>query len=246
MARGRCSYEKIRNIQRRRLPSRHHSADLRHVVDFFHWYGTQEPIYVDRPDTLTLGPQVKAVKVACPGDQKLFGAKPFENMVIPGNHDVLRSSAFSGISNRLGFSLAFHKLSAELAVKAMSQGCCIPGITFAMMDDNPASPGWGWAPLDWRGGRVPSCLVFRKDKKPLVSQQMKAFLRFSETIVREMFNDSTGENYSARTREEVLGNLNPRNFNEFFEQYRSDKIKNSNGDDHVRNVWSTVQCPTKV
>lgn len=221
------------------------AADLRHIADYLDWYGSGRSIDSLSWTQESVSPMVKAVKVACNGDQNTLHAKPLAEVNLPLDHPAVNHGTISGISKRLGFTLAFYKLYASPRIKNITGSLCRESVTFAMMDDNPDSESWAFAPLQWTGGRVPSCIVIRKDQKPLSAQQIEAFLYFCDSKLQSLFEDSLGAGWTERTKDEVLQYMNKLSFDVFFEEYRRKRIKELRGDSES-NVWTAVRCPTRV
>lgn len=225
-------------------------ADLRHVADFFDWHDWYGIDNKSCMRTTQDTPMIKAVKAACDGDQTTCNARPLVSVNLPPKHPALEHGEVSTISQRLGFPLAFFKLPTRFQSVDINGPHCNEGITFAMVEENPMSEWWGWVPLHWTGGEVPTCFVLRKDARPVVAQQVEAFLHFCQFKLCPLLVDlmKEGEEDRNAVKDKVLGYLSKPHFEAFFEEYRKKRINQlaqENADDE-RKVWESVQCPTRV
>ena len=140
---------------------------------------------------------VMGVKINCHGDQKTFGAKPFEAIEIPRVHPIFDHNEESEIAERIGLPILTRKYPPNQAwadeknwKESLGPYCNQPA-TFLHLSCDKKSSTWGWAPPQWQN-RVGSVLVVRKDRKPLLPLHMEAISRYCQFEIAPFFEHSQG------------------------------------------------------
>ena len=177
-------------------------VDFRHIVDFFNTIRSEATVEGQR----FYGEKVKGVKINCHGDQKVFGAPPFEAVEVPHTHPIftIYHRDKSEIAKRIGLPILARQYPPNRAwAKEETWGIFghespfnnEPATYLHLSCDSapsvPNSLGWGWAPQKWQSS-VGSVIVAREDKKPLLPLHMEALCRYCQFEIFPLFSHSNG------------------------------------------------------
>ena len=83
-----------------------------------------------------------------------------------------------------------------------------------MMETDPKSSGWGFAPIYWNND-LGNVLVIREDEKDLSVDDLGAICRYVRKKLLPMFEDATGFGTAQRTKKEVLEFMTAGNLEKF-------------------------------
>ncbi|EOD51178.1 putative zinc finger mynd-type protein [Neofusicoccum parvum UCRNP2] len=224
-------------------------VDFRHLVDYFRTYTIDSDDEEDsdeteneygEPKTSRLSKKVMGVKINCEGDQKVFGAPPFEEVEVPLLHPIFHNHDTSDIAALLELPILTAKYPPNKAwVEASPEDlrtrfeCYYPFVnqaaTFLHLTatkaakDDPKST-WGWAPMRWQS-KVGSVLVVRQDRKPLLPLHAEALSKYCQFHASRLFAHSMGEFEPEKpmTRDEVHATIKRPMFVVYYEKFRDDK-----------------------
>ncbi len=187
-------------------------ADFRHLIDYFVTYDRSEVWEITNPQTHIRTPRtVLGVKICCWGEIKLHGSEPFVPVEVPPAHNIHTDHGIdiSPISKLLGRPLRLWKfpdIQRWIDPPGWDHYMCADSngdAAFLMMDANPKSETWGWAPLYWKTD-IGNVLAIYDDQSDLSVDEMRLMCYFIRQKVRHRVEDSLGGGRVRRTKQDVL------------------------------------------
>lgn len=163
--------------------------------------------------------------IHCYGEQKLHGSERFVAVEVPMSHPtrtVGLDGSISPISQRLGTPLRLWKyrgqdIEAWTDPPGWDENICASSnqdAAFLMMETDPKSSSWGFAPLYWNTD-LGNVVVIREDEKDLSVDDLRAICHFTRKKLLLMFEDESGVGSFRRTKQEVLDFMTAENLAKF-------------------------------
>lgn len=185
-------------------------GDLRHLIDYIVSYSSVN-IRESIPNQTHRAPTVKrGVKICCYGEVRLHGSEQFVSVdVTRATRITLGDGAISPISSRLGMPLLLWKYpDLEFAFDRAgwletTQPESNQNAAFLMMDMNPSSTQWGWAPLYWNT-EIGNVLVLREDGEDLSLNHLSMIANFARNTLQRMFEDTMDTDPNSDEKLKVL------------------------------------------
>ena len=198
-------------------------ADFRHALDYFLSYGTTETTQSGDDSQGRPSTTIRGVMISCYGERKLHGSERYVSVQVPTHHPtrtVGKDGSISPISRRLGMPLRLWKYpDIERWIDPPGWNRTIGAesnqdAAFLMMETDPTSSGWGFAPIYWNNS-LGNVLVIREDEKDLSVDDLGAICRFVRKRLLRMFEDAAGFGTVQRTKKEVLEYITAGNLKKF-------------------------------
>ena len=160
------------------------------------------------------GETVVAVRLAC---NKESGG--FWNVSVPANHTMFDSPLLE-VPAIMGIPLVIHRVGTQSNNRA-DLDCRIATFLNVKYED-------GFAPREWQS-HVGTCIVARKDKKPLSAEHLEAVWMYIDRLM-----DIFGEEGPEKAQKEISRD----SFEEWFEDYKNNEVEN--GRENWKNVGSIM------
>ncbi|KAF1812295.1 hypothetical protein P152DRAFT_458677 [Eremomyces bilateralis CBS 781.70] len=178
---------------------------FRHITDYFLSYGRKSVPATQQP----IGPKIKAVRINCIGDQKMFNKPDFEAVEISPTDPIFsKPDDTSDIADRIGLPIFTrrcrpnpkwandednkifkHESPFNNQDATFLHLCCDPKAKF---DLSRGVIGWAWASRQWQNS-VGSVIIVRQDKKPLFPLHAEALCKYCHHEIRALLAHSIGE-----------------------------------------------------
>jgi hypothetical protein len=159
------------------------------------------------------GDTVAGVRLPCQMDARKSGS--WHNINIESNHPIFDNELLE-VPALMGIPLVIHRVGTQSANRADLDN------RIATFFNIPYDTGF--APPEWQS-HVGTCLIARKDKKPLSSEHMEAVYMYIDRLL-DIFGDDGPKKAQSQ--------INKDDFEEWFEHYKESATENG------RNEWHDV------
>lgn len=109
--------------------------------------------------------------------------------------------------------------------------------------------GYGWAPMEWQG-YIGTVIVVRKDEKHLDSKHLEVLIGFCRYHMQPLIEAFIEDERDLQKKEVVDKHLTRQAFENYFQQYQTNMVKQYEKEDHPILVeqWQEMASPysTKV
>jgi hypothetical protein len=198
-------------------------SDFRHALDYFLSYGTTdtEKTGGDVSQDLLPPTAIRGVMISCYGERVLHGSDRFVAVQVSAHHPTRTVGKYGSISpiyQRLGIPLRLWKdpdIETWIDPPGWNRSICAESnqdAAFLMMEIDPMSSGWGFAPIYWNT-ELGNVLVIREDQNNLAVEDLSVICRFAQKRLVSMMEAGFGN--VKRTKKEVLEFMTAKNLEKF-------------------------------
>ena len=157
---------------------------------------------------------IPAVKIACKGEVLEAGIEKFTAAQLDEDSHI-EEGYLSPISQAVGQPMRIFR-RRDLHVGRDRRYLQNSPATFMMVDADPASGTFGWAPMDWQDNNG-SVLVARNDMKPLEPRDVAAMAHFCQHTMSDPFQDCLFE--GTITKGQLAAKMTPAAYNTYKAAY---------------------------
>lgn len=157
--------------------------------------------------------EVNGVNFHCYGEVWSTKLPLVQAVKVSRGHAIFAPNAeISPFSRLIGMPLAVWKYPKKHYPGNRSNCHSNVGTTFMMLNCDPASDRFGWAPPHWQAAQVPSVLVVRTDGASLAPKDVEWFGDFCSERLQPVFEAATE---GRMTRQDALNSITPDRWSQY-------------------------------